>query len=351
MALKEQILKRGGSPAVNYYGIDIHKKYSTYTRVNDQGKIMEQGKIGNNLGEFRRVLEKDSTDGGAKAVIEATANWYYVHDLIEDLVDEVEVAHPLRTKAIASAKIKTDKIDATTLAQLLRANLIPQSYIPPPAIRELRELLRYRASLVRIRTKIKNKVHAILIKNGLDQPYSDLFGKQGRAWLEQLDLRPVYRMAMAGYLRSIDFLNEEIKPVTREIDAKAKADSQAQILESIPGIGHYSSMLIISEIGDIQRFPSASHLVSYAGLNPSVHSSGGITRYGRISKQGSNWLRWVMVEIAGVAARHSERFKRFHKRIAFKHGHNTANIALARKILSISYYLLRKGESYKECNE
>ena len=333
---------------MQYYGIDIHKKYSTFTVIDEQGRVMNQGKIDNSTESFRKMVKTSQATDGSKAVIEATSNWYYIHDLLESMVDEVMVAHPMRTKAIASARIKTDKIDATTLAQLLRADLIPQSYIAPPGVRDLRELLRYRASLVRIRTKVKNKIHAILIKNGINSIHSDIFGKRGREWLTDVELRPVYRLAIDGYLRLIDFLNEQIKPVTHEIDLKAKADPRAKLLETIPGIGHYSAMLILGEVGDFKRFPTAKHLVSYAGLNPSVHSSGGITRYGRISKQGSSWLRWIMVEAASIASRHSHRLGCLHARIAYKHGNNTANIAVARKILTTCYHLLRKGESYNE---
>jgi transposase len=332
---------------MQYYGIDIHKKYSTYTMVDEQGNVMNQGKIDNNIEAFKKVF-REASGSDTKAVIESTCNWYYIHDLLEGMVGEVVIAHPLRTKAIASAKVKTDKIDATTLAQLLRADLIPKAYIAPPEIRDLRELLRYRASMVRIRTRVKNKVHAILIKNGINSPHSDLFGKRGRKWLKTIEVREVYRMAIDGYLQLIDFLDEQIKPVTGEIDLKAKGDARAKILETIPGIGHYSAMLILGEVGDFSRFPSAKHLVSYAGLNPSVHSSGGITRYGRITKQGSSWLRWIMVEVASIASRHSTRLGHLHTRVAYKHGHNTANIAVAREILTICYYLIRKGESYKE---
>jgi transposase len=332
---------------MQYYGIDIHKKYSTYTMVDEQGNIMNQGKIDNSIEAFKEVF-REASGINTKAVIESTCNWYYIHDLLEGMVDEVVIAHPLRTKAIASAKVKTDKIDATTLAQLLRADLIPRAYIAPPEIRDLRELLRYRASMVRIRTKVKNKIHAILIKNGINSPFSDLFGKRGREWLKTIEVRTVYLLAINGYLQLIDFLDGQIKPVTREIDLMAKDNPHAKLLETIPGIGHYSAMLILGEVGDFSRFPSAKHLVSYAGLNPSVHSSGGITRYGRITKQGSSWLRWIMVEVASIASRHSPRLGRLHSRVAYKHGHNTANIAVAREILTICYYLIRKGESYKE---
>ena len=332
---------------MQYYGIDIHKKYSTYTMVDEQGNIMNQGKIDNSIEAFKEVF-REASGVNTKAVIESTCNWYYIHDLLEGMVDEVVIAHPLRTKAIASAKVKTDKIDATTLAQLLRADLIPKAYIAPPVIRDLRELLRYRASMVRIRTKVKNKIHAILIKNGINSPYSDLFGKRGREWLATVEVRPVYLLAINGYLQLIDFLDGQIKPVTREIDLMAKDNPQAKLLETIPGIGHYSAMLILGEVGDFSRFPSAKHLVSYAGLNPSVHSSEGITRYGRITKQGSRWLRWIMVEVASIATRHSPKLGRLHSRVAYKHGHNTAKIAVAREMISLCYYLLKKGESYKE---
>lgn len=251
---------------MNYYGIDIHKKYSVYTAVNQDGHVIDQGKINNDPEVFRDVMTK--TKDTTKAVIEATANWGYIHDLLEGIVDEVVVAHPVRTKAIASARIKTDKIDATTLAQLLRVDMIPESYIPPHDIRELRELLRYRIGMVRIHTRIKNKIHAVLIKNGVQHPYTDLFGKKGREWLSTLELRPIYRQEIDGYLRILDFLKSEILPASHEIDDMAKVDSRARNLESIPGIGHYSAMLIVAEIGDVKRFPSANHLVSYAGLNP-----------------------------------------------------------------------------------
>lgn len=334
---------------MNYYGIDIHKQYSVYTKVNEQGMILDRGKVPNEKEAFRKIMDQPMAE--TKAVIEATGNWYYLHDLLSDMVGEVVVAHPLKTKAIASARIKTDKIDATTLAHLLRTDFIPRSYIAPSAVRNLRELLRYRISLVRMSTRLKNKTHAILIKNGLQNSHSDLFGKKGRIWLESLKLNSVHGMAMHGYLHVLDTVNEEIKGVSREIDLQAKTDPRAAILESIPGIGHYSAMLILSEIGDINRFPTSNHLVSYAGLNPSVHSSGGTTHYGRIAKQGSSYLRWVMVEVALIAARRSKRLGIYYARIARKHGPKTANVALAREILEISFHLLKKGVPFKEYTE
>jgi len=331
---------------MKYYGMDIHKKYSVFTAVDEKGTILEQGRIPNEKEAIASVM--NHSDGEAKVVIEATSNWYYLYDLLEGMGNDVCLANPLQTKAIASARVKTDKVDAETLAHLLRTNLIPTSYIPSARIRELRELLRYRASLVKMKTVVKNKIHALLIKNGLQHPFTDLFGKAGKAWLSELEIRPVYGNSIKGYLKVLKVLEEEILPISQEIGKMAPADPKASLLTSVPGIGNYSALLIWSEIGDIERFPSPKNLVSYAGLNPSVHSSGGVTRYGRITKQGSHWLRWILTESASIASRHPGKLKDFHRKIARRHGIKTANIALARKMLTICFYLLKNGEEYRE---
>jgi len=147
--------------------------------------------------------------------------------------------------------------------------------IPNRETRNLRETLRYRASLVKSRTQLKNKIHSILSKSGVSSPFSDLFGKRGIQFIKNIQLRPCYRQAIDGYLVIIEQLDILIGQITTEIDAKVKVNEQAKLLMSIPGIGPYSAMLILSEIGDIKRFPDAKNLVSYAGLAPSVHSSGG----------------------------------------------------------------------------
>ena len=330
---------------MKYYGIDIHKKYSVYTAMDKDGIVLSRGEVPNEPKALAQIINRDGE--GSKAVIEATCNWYYIYDLLEGIADEVCVAHPLHTKAIASARVKTDKVDSTTLAHLLRADLIPKSYIPPQEVRELRQLLRYRASLVRISTQVKNKIHAILIKNGLDYHFSDLFGRAGRGWLSQLRLCPVYQDAIQGYLRILDILQEEIKRANKEVDSQAKADPKVRLLVSIPGIGPYSALTILSEIGDVHRFPNSTNLVSYAGLATCVHSSGGITRYGSITKEGSPWLRWILTQAAHVAVRRPGYLQEYYRRIAFKKGKNTAIIAVARKILVISYYLLKRGEFYR----
>jgi len=332
--------------AMTYLGIDLHKKYSYVTRMTHEGEILAQERIEHNpeeLGAFVQSLNKDD-----KIAVEATCNWYYLYELLEEKAPDISLAHPLKTRAIAEARIKTDKIDSKILAHLLRADLLPESYIPSREIRDLREFLRYRASLVRFRTQLKNKIHAILSKNGTSSPFSDLFGKSGLQFLRETELRPCYRNAINGYLIIMEQLNHLLQEISDEIDQIAKYDNQAQILMSMPGIGCYSALLILSEIGDITRFPDAKHLVSYAGLAPSVRSSGGKTHYGHITKQGSRWLRWILVESSHHAVRGSLRFRQLYQRLSRKHGGNTARVAVAREMLCVIYHMLTKGEKFRD---
>mgnify|MGYP000424447629 CR=1 FL=1 len=297
-----------------YIGIDYHKRYSVATQMDETGKILSQIRLSNDsdtLLGYLRGLPK-----GTKIALEATGSWYYFYEMAEGMGLDIHLAHPLKTRAIAAARIKTDKIDSTILAHLLRTNLLPTSYIPARATRDAREILRYRASLVFLRASLsaciaqaglKNKVHAILGKNGLVARCDEIFSKGGIAWLRSLEVRPCYRQALDGYLNLAEQLNCLIGAVSRQIEQMVKKDPRAVLLTTIPGISYYSALLIISEIGDINRFPTYGHLLSYGGLVPSVHSSGGRTRLGRITKEGSKWLRWILVETGYHAARGAER--------------------------------------------
>ncbi len=328
-----------------YIGIDLHKATSFITRMDQRGRILEQVQLRNDAPTLQGYLQRLRPD--TRIAVEATGHWTYLYELIEDRCPDLVLAHPLKTKAIASARIKTDKIDATTLAHLLRADLLPAAYIPPRAVRDTRELLRTRASHVRLRTQVKNKVHAILSKNGVRTPTKDAFGKKARRFLAQIPLRPCYRLALDGYLRLLEALTAEIATVTATIEAQVAQDPQAQLLCTMPGIGPYSALLILSEIGDVRRFPDARRLCSYAGLVPSVHASGGKTRHGRLTKQGSKWLRWILVEVSMHAINGAPQFRSLYHRVAKKHGANTGRVAVARAMLKTIYAMLRKGEPFR----
>jgi transposase len=286
-------------------------------------------------------------DRRSQVVVEATGNWMYLYETIERYTPDVVLAHPLKTRAIAEARIKTDTIDATTLAELLRLDGIPRAYIPPREIRDIRELLRYRASLVSIRVGIKNKIHAVLTKNGIDCTFSDVLGRSSQLWLKNLNLRACYRQEIDGYLRIAATLKGSIDEITKTIKDEVAESPQAQLLMGIPGISYYSALLILSEIGDVGRFPDAKRLCSYAGLVPSIYSSGSKTYNGRITKQGSRWLRWILVEISIHAARGDANFQKVYRRVMRRRGASTAKVAVARKILTIIYTMLKKNEPFR----
>ncbi len=328
-----------------YIGIDLHKQTSYVTRMNERGKILEQLNLSNDPDTLRGYLTRQRSD--TRFAVEATGNWMYLYELIEDRCPDLVLAHPQKTKAIASARIKTDKIDSTILAHLLRTNLLPTAYIPPREVRDTREVLRYRAALVSLRTSIKNRMSAILSKTGVKTPTKKAFGVKSRRFLAEVTVRSCYRLELDGYLRLLEHLTEEILQVTQRIETQVKEDPQATLLCTMPGIGAYSALLILSEIGDISRFPDSRHLCSYAGLIPSVHASGGKTRLGRLTKQGSKWLRWILVELSVHAINGAPQFRSLYYRISRKHGRNTARVAVARAMLKAIYAMLKKQESFR----
>ena len=250
------------------------------------------------------------------------------------------MAHPLATKAISSARVKNDSVDAKTLAHLLRTNLLPEAWIAPPEAREARRLARMRTSLVRVRSQLRCQIHAVLAEHGVHADVSDVFGKAGRALLEDLALPPVSKARLDANLRLIDALTEEVAQAERELRALFRGDDRIKRLTAIPGVGLITAATVVTEVWDITRFPSADRLCSWAGLTPSEHSSGEHTRRGHISKQGSRWLRWVLVE-AAARPQADPNLRTFVDRIASRRGTKIARVALARRLLTLSFYALR----------
>lgn len=329
-----------------YVGIDFHKRNTYVTKMDTHGVITESINLKNDAGNLERFVETITPED--EVVLEATGNWQHFYELVEDKALNITLSHPAKTRAIASAKIKTDKIDSEMLAHLLRADLIPAAYIPTRETRDLKEILRYRASLVSVRTSIKNKVHAILSKNGIICPYSDVFGKKSLLWLASLPVRACYRTSLDGYLTLAGALSFEISKVDEDIHETATQSEDARLLMTMPGISFYSALLILSEIGDINRFPSAGRLASYAGLVPSVYSSGGKTRMGRITKTGSKYLRWVLVENSHHAIRGARRYEDIYARVVARSGKNAAKTAVARKMLVSIYHMLTNKEPFQD---
>ena len=214
----------------------------------------------------------------------------------------------------------------------------------PRELRELRDLLRHRIVLTRMRTAIKNRVHALIARQGIQTRHADLFGLGGSRFLCELELPELSRRRLDSLLSLIADFDREIDSVKREIDSLARSDPRVEVISQIRGIGRYTGVLVIAEVGEISRFPSARHLCAWAGLTPTVRSSDSKARLGHISRQGSSVLRWALVEAAQKAATGGGPLRAAFERIARRRGRQVAKVAVARMILTLCYYGLRDGE-------
>jgi len=326
-----------------YIGLDVHKRDSYVAVLDEDGELVDEGRVENaTLDDFACEYSD------AKAVIEATGNYYTIYDTLDQYMDVV-VADPGQTKAIGYAEVKNDRLDAKLLAQLRRADMLATSYVPNEEIRERRALVRGRKRLVEKRTDFKNEVHALLAKAGISYDW-DPFSEEGREILagEDLAFDDVNRVLLDSFLRLIDELTTQIKHVERVIEEIAASLPETQLLMSIPGVSFYSSLLITAELGEIERFDEASQAVSYAGLDPVVRESGDSRTEGGISKRGSRDLRWILVQCANVAVNrsHDPYLGRFYGRLKRRKNHQIAIVATARKLLVSIFYMLQRKEVY-----
>lgn len=327
---------------MNSVGIDLHRRRSHVCAFDEEGTEVISRRIANEAQTFLELLGE--LDGETEVALEATYGWEWLADLLQEAGYELHLAHPLRTKAIASARVKTDAVDARTLAYLLRADLLPEAYVAPRKLRDLRDLLRHRVALTQMRTALKNRVHAQLARHGIQHDYSDLFGRSGRRLLAELALREPPRRRLDSLLALIGDFDRQIDDAAREIDARARADDRVDVLTEIRGVGPYTAMLIVAEVGDVTRFASARKLCAWAGLTPTVRSSDGRARLGHITRQGSRPLRWALVEAAQKAATGGGPLRQTFERIAKRRGTKIAKVAVARKIATLCFYGLRDGE-------
>jgi transposase len=328
-----------------FVGLDLHKNYLQAAVLDRKGTLLRQERIPNQDESIKSFFDRNGSTKKNKIVIESSSTWYHVYELLsENERNHVILSNPVKTKAIASAKVKTDKVDALTLAQLLRGGYIPECYIPPRHIMDLREMVRYRASLVRARTSVKNKIHAILLMKGIK--INEEYRPFTKEFVEELKQIGDYRID--GFLNVISSLNEEIKEISSKIKGESSEDKYAKLLMTIPGIGYYSALLISSEIGDIERFPDSHHLSSYAGLTPSTHSSGGVTYHGSMTRTGSKYLRWILTECVHSHVRTAKEsdLSKFYTRLAKKRGSSKAAAAAASKLLRIIYWVLKENRPY-----
>ena len=330
-----------------YAGIDAHKRTCTIVIIDDRGEKIKEGVVKTDENEIRGFFA--SYKENVSAVVETCLNWVFIHRILRGYIREIKVAQTYKLRIIAEAKIKTDSIDANTLAQMLRIGYIPEIYVPDDKTLKLRELIRARVYLVRLKTRLKNKIHSILDKNGFrNPPETDLFGKAGRQFLRTMTIGNPEEGIIARYLELIEKLEENIEAFEIVVGNNVDETPEIKLLRSIPGIGKISSHLLLAEIGNIERFKSKERLCSFAGLCPKIYSSGEIERRGHISKAGNAYMRWILTECAQVAIRHSPGLGKIFGRIRRKHGGKVAVIAVARRMLGIVFDILTKRAEFNE---
>jgi transposase len=327
-----------------YVGMDVHRKRSQIAVVDAAGVQQRNRNLANDPAKLVPML--GGLPSGTPVAFEAAYGWGWLVELLEELELEPHLVHPSRCKAIAAARLKNDKVDAATLAQLLRADLLPEAWIAPQATRDLRALLRHRAALVRLSTSCKNRVHAVLADRGIPER-SSLWTAPGQAWLQALPLPPVPREVVDDCCGLLDALATPIARLEREIGALAKPDPRVQALMALPGVGRLTAMTLVAEIGDIGRFPTARKLCAWAGLTPQVRNSDRKVRHGHITKQGSPWVRGILQEAAQTAKRHP-MFAGAYSQLVRRRGKNIATVAIARRLLARAFHILSQLEAASE---
>jgi transposase len=322
-------------------GIDLHRRRSVIVRMTEAGERLAGVRIDND--PIRLAAEIAEAGESPEVVLEATYGWYWAVDVLQGAGARVHLAHPLGVKGFTYRRVKNDVRDAADLADLLRMGRLPEAYVAPPAVRELRELVRHRAKLVGLRSGLKAGVHAVLAKQGVHLAVSDLFGVGGRQLLAAAGLDAPYQARISAYCRLIDAFGFEIDAVAGQLRARLCDHRGYTVIQELPGVGPILAAVFVAEIGEADRFADATRLVSWAGLSPRHRESDTTVRRGPITKQGSGLVRWAAIEAAQKIPASAGWLVSTRARVAERRGRNIATVAVARKLLTLVYYGLRDG--------
>lgn len=328
-----------------FYGLDVHKEFIQVCALGAKGTKRKECRVAASAEAVERFAKGlRSTD---HVVLEATFHTWALHDILARHVPHVVVANPLQVKAIAHARIKTDKVDAFTLARLLRADFIPEVQMPDQETWALRQLVSHRRLLVKQRTISKNAIHAVLNRRLIKNPHPDPFSQRARKWMSSLELPPAETFLLQNSMILLEDLDDRIEAADQQLLAIASVNASARLLITIPGVAITVATGIVAAIGDIKRFDCPGKLASYFGLVPRVSQSAARCHHGSITKQGTNSGRALAVEAAQILARSSSPLTATYWRVRRKRGHNVAVTALARKLIVVVWYLLTKEEPYR----
>jgi len=333
---------------------DSHKHYTWASVEDETGKVVCEQRINHVRGALRDFLL--TCERGSPVAVETIGNWYWITDEIEAAGMVPQLVNALQARRMSGKMNKTDKLDARGLNKLQRAGTLPTVWIPPRELRDARELPRTRMVLVAQRTRLKNRIQATLAKYGLKVgEATDLFGVAGRRMLNQRvkQLPEQTQYAARAVLRQFDYLQPQIHAFEEQMRAVFEETQDLILLATLPGVAFILGVVVLTEVGDVARFPSASHLASYAGMTPRVHASGGHVRYGNLRPDVNHYLKWAYTEAANVTAlhrhRHSQRHvSRLYDRVRQRKGHAKAIGAVGRHLAESTYWILKKQEAYRD---
>jgi transposase len=332
-------------PMVRYVGLDVHKRVVEACLVDHAGTVVHRERFALS----RRTLETFATKVLRPAdhvALEATTNCWAVADALGPHVARVLVSNPMATKAIAQAKVKTDKVDAHVLAQLLRCDFLPEVWQPDEATRRLRELTGRRSALVGQRTAMRNRIHSVLAMRLVEAP-KELFNAEGLEWLGAVELDEQGRMLVNSDLRQLEFLQQEIDLLDNELARRGYSSEAVKLLMTLPGVDATTALAILAAWGDFTRFPDGDHAASYLGLVPSTKQSANQCYHGPITKRGNSQARWMLIEAAQHLDKHPGPLGHFFRRLCRKKNRNVAVVAAARKLAVIGWHMLTNGEPYR----
>lgn len=326
-----------------HVGVDLHKQYSQVSTLDQRGEIREE-RIEHEGGAMEGFLQ--GLEPGSRIAVEATGSWWWFVDLAESYGHEVVLSNPKQTKAIASARLKNDRVDAERLAGLLAADLLPSVWIPPAPLRQAKEVLRHRALLVRMRRGLRNHLGALLGKRRLRAPKGSLWSRKGETYLAGVALNPEADQIRRESLAQLKQLDGLIGGWDQELGRRVKDDPLLQRLMTVPGVGAQTALAFRTFVGEVSRFPDAKKVASYFGLAPRERSSGGRQRFGHISKEGDRLMRHLLIEAALRASRRPGPLREFYRRMVHRQGKAKARVAVARKLAEILYQLWKRGLDY-----
>ena len=323
-----------------YVGLDVHKHFIEAYLIDEQGKQLHRCRVAVTRESIQTFAAK-CLQPSDQVVMEATTNTWEVTELILPRVAKVAIANPLKVKAIAEAKTKTDKVDAEVLAQLFRCDFLPEVWIPDKKTRLLREMCARRAALVADQTRIKNRIQSLLAQRLIPIPVRVLFNGHGRNWLSHLELSTEDRAVIDGYLRILDQIESEEISLQKASTQLSYDNEQIRLLMTLPGVGPAGAQALYAALGDWKRFKDGAHAASYLGLTPSTRQSADHCYHGSITKAGNSLARWLLTQAARQVTPHPGPLGVFFRRIQKRKNYNVAAVATARKLVTIAFLMLK----------